>query len=251
MTISLDQILAHSTVGANKAVQKLVEGGMAEPEARRMVLERVSRLYEAVGAGEIDLSAAVAGKGKEEKSPRDALLEEIRETAAGFVHSKWSGKKTDFIITEQYIGRKADRRINALVSQDQYTLYTNYRKYFPGKKNSPPDFVIPAVKKVDDEFSLFCFESRCYVPGTNVENKDGWGRSYAHFVGVLMPQATGDKLADFILREDPNIIFDVYRALFPKNAAVNEIKLRRDMSIVIDDKTYAVPSFTPEIPFDR
>ena len=154
---------------------------------------------------------------------RQALLDEIKESAHGHVSSKCAGS-VSYCKLEPYSGKSLTHipvsYFESVVSRP-HGLYHDRGE----AKTLFFDFFR------EDGICLFSFGGTSFNAKKELNREESGIRSYRAIVNISMPMETAEKVIGFILHEDPNIVLDVYEALFPKNCDFNRIHLSPNMSI--------------------
>ncbi len=232
--ITKEQINDAIAKGLEKGAQKAASKGMPIEQARAQALERLTEWASMLA--EPDRLTPV----REEKSKKEALLEEIKAVACGLVESKWPGTKEDFHFTAKHIGKKA-----TLEMMDYETLRKAVSKLPAIVRQSPgPRLYIqaPSENPVIQAFDYAAFTFSRYP----IEKyTDRFNRRYWAMVAIFMPVETAEKLFDFIMREDRDFAIKVYETLFPDFAKHPEtphtLALDPNAVIVKNGTEYSIP----------
>ena len=223
-----------------------IAGQVARGMPREEAIARAERNVGEFGAylASPDFNVRTAVQPAEAKSEREALLEEIKTMAGGYVYSKWPSSASEYDVIETHNGKQAPfdilNEIAAARSHPDRFLSQVFPRPLPLDHNNVRNLYI----KYFETYGVFCFTTT----GTGT---DSFGREYYHFVFILLPHEIAEKLFHFIMREDPNFVLDIYKAVFPQNYLKNRISLSGKMSFVKDGQRFAVPNFMPASGADK
>ena len=220
-------------VGMTQGVEAAIAKGVPSDQALAQLRSNVVAFGAHLASPEVNFSPVTVSS----MSIREALFQEIKETACVYVVSKWPGAPAEYNIIERHTGKQASTAILEFTSSVGFTSHYTF-KLFPNTPVAPDKVTSLRMKTLE---GLVAFGYNCVATG-----RDSIGRQYLHTVVMILSPQTAEKLSDFILREDPNFVLDLYKALLPQNAEKNKIELSPRLLFVKDNKSFTVPDFTPD-----
>jgi ankyrin repeat protein len=156
---------------------------------------------------------------------KEALLEELKNSAGGYVFSKYPNSSS-YEVIERFSGENTSKEISRRI----VNFSLGRTNIGPNRLPQSHDVQSAEVEAVylgtvgDYTFFGMVWES---------VKSDSAGRKYVCRVNLLLPSENAENLIEYI-KKDPKFITELYKGLFPESQEANPIKLASTLSVFKD-----------------